>query len=236
MENSFTSWDRAKAWSVHLLTATGILTIFMSILATAGGDFRTAMFWLLAAQVIDGVDGTLARKFRVTEVLPDMKGKNIDFVIDFAGYAIVPAYMLHAAGIMDGGWSLAMAFLILLTSAIYYGKEGMISEDHYFIGFPVMWNLVAFSLLFVFDLSHWANIIAIIILAVLQFVPIKVAYPSRTRRWRIPTLAFTVVGIIAGVLLLYFYPEEVLVLDILVKVVLAYFVVFAVLATLVFEN
>lgn len=236
MENNFSAVDKAKAWGVHLFTATGVLTVFMAILATAEGDFRSAMFWLLAAQLIDGVDGTLARRYRVIEVLPNMKGKHIDFVIDFAGYAIVPAYMIHAAGIMADGWSMAMAFLILLTSAIYYGKEGMISEDYYFIGFPVLWNLVAFVLLFVVDLSHWANVITIVVLAVLQFVPIKVAYPSRTRHWRIPTLTVTAVGIVAGVLLLYFYPEEILILDILVELVLAYFVLFALLATLKKRN
>jgi phosphatidylcholine synthase len=233
---AFSNWDRVKAWGVHLFTATGVLTVFMAILSTAEGDFRMAMFWLLLAQVIDGLDGTLARKFSVNEVLPNMQGKYIDFVIDFAGYAIVPAYMIYAANIIDGDWNLAMAFLILLTSAIYYGKEGMVSDDHYFVGFPVMWNLVAFVLLFVFDLSHWENILLIVLLAVLQFVPIKVAYPSRTRRWRAATLSCTVIGILSGVLLLYYYPKEVWILDILVRLALGYFILFTVLSTFYFRD
>ena len=227
----FTKGQKVAAWGVHFFTATGILTIFMAILAVADHDLRAAMFWLLAAQVIDGVDGTLARKFRVTEVLPDMKGKNIDFVIDFAGYAIVPAYMIYSAGLITGQWNLGIAFLILLTSAIYYGKEGMVSDDNYFVGFPVMWNLVAYCLIFVFDLTHWWNVLIIIALSILHFVPIKIAYPSRTKEWRIPTLTATVVGIIAGVALLYYYPQPIEWLRWIVIAVLGYFTVFAVKAS-----
>ena len=228
----FTKGQKAAAWGVHLFTASGILTIFMAILAVADNDLRAAMFWLLAAQVIDGVDGTLARKFRVTEVLPNMKGKNIDFVIDFAGYAIVPAYMIYTAELITGQWNLGIAFLILLTSAIYYGKEGMVSDDNYFVGFPVMWNLVAYCLIFVFDLTHWWNVLVIIALSILHFVPIRIAYPSRTKEWRIPTLTATVIGIAGGIALLYYHPQPIEWLRWIVIAVLGYFTVFAVKASL----
>jgi phosphatidylcholine synthase len=232
----YTVWDKAKAWAVHLFTATGVLTVFMAILAVADSDFRAAMFWLLFAQVIDGVDGTFARLFKVTEVLPHVKGKYIDFVIDFASYAIVPAYMIYASGIIDETWNLGITFLILLVSAVYYGMEGMVSEDYYFVGFPVMWNLVAFFLLFVFDLSSFINIVVIIILSILHFIPIKIPYPSRTKRWRPATLLVTTVGIIAGVLLLYYYPRRVLVLDVICWISLAYFTLFTVLASWYFNK
>ena len=66
MPTTFSTQEKALAWSVHIFTATGILAVFMALLAVGAHDFRTAMFWLLAALLIDGVDGTLARRFRVT--------------------------------------------------------------------------------------------------------------------------------------------------------------------------
>ncbi|MCB9293626.1 MAG: CDP-alcohol phosphatidyltransferase family protein [Lewinellaceae bacterium] len=231
MPPTFSPADKALAWSVHLFTATGVLAVFMAILAVSAGDFRAAMFWLLAAQLIDGVDGTLARRFRVTEVLPHVSGKNIDFVIDFASYAIVPAYMIYESGLMHGPWNLAATFLILLVSAVYYGKEGMVSDDYYFVGFPVMWNMAAFYMIFVFQWGHWGNVLLVAVLSILHFVPIKVAYPSRATHWRGPTLAVTAVTILVLVAITYLYPDRNAWLTALAWGCLAYFAVFVVWAT-----
>ncbi len=57
------------------------------------------MAWLLVALLIDGIDGTLARVFKVKEVLPNVSGKTIDTVVDFTNYAVVPAYFFYAAAI-----------------------------------------------------------------------------------------------------------------------------------------
>ena len=65
------------AWSVHLFTASGLLAAFMAILAIDTGDFRAAMLWLFLCQIIDGIDGTFARLFRVTEVFPMLKGRRL---------------------------------------------------------------------------------------------------------------------------------------------------------------
>ncbi|MCB0549691.1 MAG: CDP-alcohol phosphatidyltransferase family protein [Phaeodactylibacter sp.] len=232
MPTTFTTRQKALAWSVHLFTATGVLTVFMAILAVSAHQFQEAMLWLLAALLIDGIDGTLARRFRVTEVLPNVSGKNIDYVIDFASYAIVPAYMIYESGLMEGPWNLAAVFIILLVSAVYYGKEGMVSDDHYFVGFPVMWNMAAFYMIFVFQWGHWANILLIVVLSILHFVPIKVAYPSRTAHWRWPTLAATITFFFALVSITLLYPEKRVWLSTLAWLCLVYFAVFTVWATL----
>ncbi|NBB76943.1 MAG: phosphatidylcholine/phosphatidylserine synthase [Bacteroidetes bacterium] len=228
--------DRFKAWMVHLFTASGMLTVFMALLATANGNFRNAMLWLLAAQLIDGIDGTLARRFRVEEILPHVSGKSIDFVIDFAGYSIIPAYIIYRADLMPEPLALAAALLILLTSAVYYGKSGMISDDYYFIGFPVMWNLVAFYLLFIFSFPAAVNAVLIAILAAMQFLPIKFAYPSRTRRWRPANLIITVIAMVSVTFFLLLYPDPPVIFYWGCLLALAYFTVFAFFATFIFEN
>jgi phosphatidylcholine synthase len=236
MKNDYSSTARLKAWLVHGFTATGIVTVFMALVETGESDFRAAMLWLLAAQFIDGVDGTLARRYQVEQVLPHMSGKSIDFVIDFAGYAIVPAFMIYKAGIMPESLGLGMAFLILLTSAIYYGKSGMISENHYFVGFPVMWNMVAFYLIFIFSFSPYWHAGLIIALAALQFVPIKFAYPSRTKRWRPANIGFSALFIVSVAMLLWYYPDYPLWTYWGAVLSLGYFALFAVVATFVYQD
>ncbi len=204
----FSAVQKMLAWSVHLFTASGLISGFLAILAINEADWRMAMFWLIVCLVIDGIDGTFARLFKVKEVLPYMDGKTIDYVIDFATYAIIPAYFFYEAGLVDEVWRLPLASVILLVSAIYYGKEGMVSEDMYFVGFPVMWNMVVFYLVFVTDFDSWANILAIIFFAVLHFIPIKFVYPSQGQRFKWLTIGVSVIFIIALCLTVYYYPEQ----------------------------
>jgi len=130
--------QKALAWSVHLFTASGICAAFMAILAIADHAWVTAFWWLILCLFIDAIDGTFARLFKAKEVLPQMDGTNIDYVIDFATYAIIPAYFFYEANLVPEDYNLVLTFLILLVSAIYYGKKGMVSDDNYFIGFPVV--------------------------------------------------------------------------------------------------
>ena len=229
--SEFTTGQKALAWGVHIFTATGLLAGFMALLAVQAHDWRTAMFWLIAALAIDGIDGTFARMFRVKEVLPRIDGKLIDNVIDFVNYALIPAYMFYEAGLVPEGWDLALTFVILLVSALYYGREGMISDDHYFIGFPVMWNMVLFYYLFVTDFPPAVYIVLTLFFAVLHFMPVKFAYPSRNARFRIPTIAVTVLFMVTMTGLVYGYPERPVWLVVSAYGSAAYFGVLAAYAT-----
>lgn len=207
MNHSYNTLDKALAWSVHIFSASGLLAGFMAILAINAKNWRAAMAWLLVALFIDGIDGTFARRFKVEEVLPNINGKTIDYIIDFATYAIIPAYFFYMAELVDPAWNLPLTFLILLVSAIYYGKEGMVSEDYYFIGFPVMWNVVVFFLLFIFYLSELGNAAIIVIFSIMHFLPIKFAYPSRATRLQTLTIIFTIIILLAMILAVWFYPN-----------------------------
>ena len=179
----------------------------MAILAINDKDWKTAMLWLMVCLVIDGIDGTFARLFRVEEVLPEMDGKTIDYVIDFATYAIIPAYFFYEAQLVKEEWRLPCVSIILLVSAIYYGKKGMVSDDMYFIGFPVLWNMVVFYMLFIFKFSQLTNAFLILAFAILHFLPIKFAYPSQASRFKQLTLGVTVIFIFSLVAVLWCYPE-----------------------------
>lgn len=200
----------------------------MAILAINAKDWRTTMFWLITCLIIDGVDGTFARKFRVKEVLPYIDGKTIDYVIDFATYAIIPAYFFYEAQLVDATWNLPLTFLILMVSALYYGKSGMVSDDNYFIGFPVLWNLVVFYLVFVVNASPMINALLIVIFAIMHFLPIKFAYPSQASRLKIPTIAVSAIFLITVPYMVYLFPVQPNWLVVLMILIAGYFGVIAV--------
>ncbi len=205
---TYSPLQKTLAWSVHLFTASGLVAGFMAILAINNLEWREAMLWLMLCLVIDGMDGTFARLLKVKEVLPHIDGKTIDYVIDFATYAIIPAYFFHEANLVEESWRLPCTSIILLVSAVYYGKDGMVSNDMYFIGFPVLWNMVVFFLFFVFDFTSMWNAILIITFAILHFIPIKFVYPSQASKFKTLTLINTIIFIVSSVVILWIYPER----------------------------
>ena len=201
--------SKLAAWSVHVFTATGLLAAFMGLLAVSEGEYRLAMLWILISLIIDGVDGTFARLARVGEVLPHVSGKQIDYVIDFFSYAILPAYFFYEAIDLAYGPRLFCAFAMLLSAALYYGLEGMVSEDgKHFVGFPVLWNMVVYVLVFVLpDLPGWALVSIVVAFSIMHFLPILFAYPSRGGRWWVATLVATVAFLASAVFNVWYYPE-----------------------------
>ena len=228
---NYTFGQRAAAWAVHAFTASGLVPAFLAILAIEARDWRTAMLMLIACLVIDGIDGTFARLARVQEVLPQVDGKTIDYVIDFSTYAIIPAYFFYRAALVPEGWGLPLVALILIVSALYYGKEGMVSHDNYFVGFPVLWNMVVFYLVFVLNASPLVNALLIIIFAILHFVPVKFVYPSQGDRLKWVTIGVSVLFILGLVGLSWLYPQRPGWLLAIMYLTAAYYAVLAVLDT-----
>ncbi len=246
MKNStteFSGLDKAFAWGVHTLTASGVVAAFLSIVAISEERWKDAMWWLIVTLIIDGADGSLARKFRVKEVLPNFDGQIVDNIIDFATYAIIPAYFMYAMHI-GGDYLLPeeewIRFIItaavLLTSAFYYGKKGMVSADNHFVGFPVMWNLVAYYLIFVFSWSPWVNFGCLVFFCVLHFVPIKFLYPSREASFFKLTIGIVVTFILSNFVLLYQYPDVYPVLEWIAIGTLAYFAAMGIYKTFFFKE
>lgn len=221
------------AWLVHLFTASGLLAGFLGLLAVAAGDYRAAMFWMLVTLVVDGVDGTFARLARVQERLPHVSGKTIDYVIDFFTYAILPAYLFYEAIEMAYWPRLLCCFAMLMSAAIYYGLEGMVSADgKHFVGFPVLWNMAVYLFVFVIPEAGTAVLVACVaLLTVLHFVPVLFAYPSRGGRWWVATLVVTVLFILAAVMNVWYYPEPSPLWRVVCGLTIAYYAVLAVIDT-----
>ena len=223
MDRSPSAQSLILAWIVHLFTASGIVMAFLALLATKSHDWKMAMLWLVLALIIDGVDGFFARLFRVEENLPFINGKNIDYVVDFVNYAFIPAYMFYELALVPEPWLLPLSILILLVSSLYYGRSEMVTDDKYFIGFPVLWNMVMFYYIFITDYKSIHYIWITILIAGLHFIPIKMAYPSQNDRLKVPTLIIFCVFIMTIAAALWYYPEKPISTQVSAYAVLFYF-------------
>jgi len=195
------TWPQARAFSVHLLTASGSFLAFLSLVA-ASEERWTAMFWWLGlALFVDGIDGPIARKLEVKEILPTWSGELLDNIIDYVTYVLIPAFALYQRGFMGERLSFLSAAIIVVSSAIYYADTGMKTKENFFKGFPVVWNMVVFTL-FVIDPGQWVSFAVVVVAGILTFVPINFIHPVRVVRLRRINLTMTLLWCAFGALAL----------------------------------
>lgn len=192
----------ARAFAVHVLTASGTALALGALIYAVRGQWATMFACLGIALIIDGIDGTFARAFRVAELLPRWSGDVLDLVVDFTTYVFVPAYALAVSGLLPEPLALAAAMLIVITGALYFADNQMKTADNYFRGFPALWNAAAFYL-FLLRPTPWVAAVIILILAALTFVPFKFIHPMRVRRLRgLNIAAFVVWSVLALIAIL----------------------------------
>lgn len=174
---------RVRPFLVHILTACGAGCAFMAMIAAADADWVEMFAWLGLALFIDGIDGTLARRFRVAEVLPRWSGDALDLVVDFTTYVFVPAFAIAKSGLVPDLAAIPIALAVIVSSALYFADEHMKTADNYFRGFPALWNGIAFYL-FVLKPPPVLSAALIVILVVMTFLPLRVIHPFRVQRLR----------------------------------------------------
>lgn len=200
---------KALAWSVHLITASGAVWGFLTILAIFEQNWRLVILLQILAMLVDGFDGMLARWFHVKDYARGVDGGLMDNIIDYINYVVIAALlMIEWPNLMPAGFEIAAACSILLTSAYQFSQvDAKTDEESYFFkGFPSVWNFLVFYLILV-GLNPWINLVVVLICDILIFVPIKYVYPSRTTRLRRLTLVLTYLWGILGVWGLLQYPD-----------------------------
>jgi phosphatidylcholine synthase len=193
---------RLAGAAVHLYTASGSVLAFLIVVAALEGRTVTALWLGLATLIIDGTDGMLARLARVKETIPWFDGARLDDIVDYLTYVFAPVVLLWVTGRLPSGplgWVLAA--LPLLTSGYQFCRVDAKTSDHFFLGFPSYWNIVAFYVI-VLDLDPVTTAAILFVCAVLVFVPVRYVYPSRTQAFQGLTLALTAVWLVSYALLL----------------------------------
>jgi phosphatidylcholine synthase len=171
------------AFGVHVFTALGAGCALLALIAAVRAEWAAMFAWLGVALIIDGVDGTIARQLKTSELLPRWSGDVLDFVVDFPTYVFVPAYAIATGGLLPEPVATALGVVIVVTGALYFADRNMKTADYYFRGFPALWNVAAFYL-FLVKPAPWLGAALMAALVVLTFVPFAFLHPIRVPRWR----------------------------------------------------
>ncbi|MFQ5850368.1 MAG: CDP-alcohol phosphatidyltransferase family protein [Candidatus Binatia bacterium] len=194
------------AWLVHLYTASGAVVAFLAIFFIEQGRFREA-FWLMSlAVLIDATDGTLARRVRVKETIPWLDGDRLEDIVDYLNYVLVPCIFLIRADLLPEGDALWLVAIPLVASAYGFCQREAKTPDHFFLGFPSYWNIIAFYL-YVMGTPRWINAFLVLIFSTLVFVPFKYLYPSRSLVLRGLTVGLGILWGILVLLIIYLLPH-----------------------------
>lgn len=173
--------QKIAAWLVHLYTASGGIIGMFALFAAADGQVRLAFLLLIMTMLIDGTDGILARRVRVSEVLPNFSGAEVDNLVDFLNYVWIAVFIMGVENLLPHMLWIAVPILAALYA---YGQVDMKTPDAFFLGFPSYWSTVALYL-FWLKPAPVVAVLMVVIPAILTFVPTRYLYPSKNEiLWR----------------------------------------------------
>lgn len=181
--------SRNAGYALHVMTASGAVVGMLALQAVYNDDIRSALIWLVISQILDGIDGPIARKFDVPINAPRIDGHSLDLIIDYVTNVVVPiAFMMHFL-MFPSSFETLMAGSIFLFSALWFARTDLETDDHWFNGFPASWNLVVPTVLF----AHFSvTVVAVVsaILCISQLTNFKVPHILRSPQFRQITLPF----------------------------------------------
>lgn len=189
------------------MTASGALAGFLALQAAFDDDIRGALVWLVVCQVLDGIDGPIARRFDVTVHVPNIDGRVLDLVVDYVTCVVVPTVLLINLELAPSRLSSPLAAVILISSALWFARVDQETDDAWFRGFPAMWNIVVPSFLI---LGTSQGAVAVICAAgcALQLSNVEFPHIVRAPAMRRLTVAITVVYFSVFVALSATYPRS----------------------------
>lgn len=207
------SIKRFLGWSIHAFTASGACVGLLALFAIYEHHLILALWFMGTAIAIDAVDGMFARLVKIKEVVPEIDGALLDNIVDFVNYTIVPCFFLLVTDLLPDYWRILCVMAITFSSAYQFTQVDAKTRDHFFKGFPSYWNIAVFYLFF-WQMNSITNMMILLFLAVLSFVPIKYVYPSRldyltdSKFLRVGMVIITLLWGAATAGLLWLYPES----------------------------
>ena len=199
--------SRRAGYVIHLMTASGAVAGLLALQAVFDDRWRAALLWLIACQVLDGLDGPIARRFDVTIHAPLIDGHVLDLVVDYVTCVVVPVALLARLELLPAHYETLIAGAIFLSSALWFARTDQETEDHWFNGFPAVWNLVVPTFL-IFGSSSKVVIVASLVLCASQLTNFKIPHLVRVVEFRKITLPLTVVYLVDLTILSWQYSDS----------------------------
>ena len=193
-----------SGYALHVMTASGAAAGLLALQAVIDNNVRGALLWLLVCQVLDGLDGPIARKIDVVFNAPRVDGYVLDLIVDYVTCVVVPVALLIRLNMLPAEFQTLIAAMVLLLSALWFARTDIETDDHWFNGFPAVWNLAVPSFL-IFSLSQQTVAVITVLLAVSQLTNIKFPHLVRVEKWRNFTLPFGAIYIVTLLVLSWNY-------------------------------
>lgn len=227
-DSPFRARDRMSAFGVHLFTACGIAISAWMLERIMRNDYRTVFLLMAVAVLIDAVDGTLARRFRVKTVCPQIDGRTLDDIVDYLNYTFIPLILLcHSRWLPEPLW--IWIPIPMICSLFGFAHTGAKEEAAgFFRGFPSYWNIVVFYVaVWLHRCGPWFVLGLVLALSLLTVLPVRFVYPNRPPRWSPLFLGGAAIWLVCLLVMIYRYP---LVSEPLLLISLVYPVLYVVLS------
>ncbi len=191
------------------------------------GAIEWAVSAIAAAAVLDGLDGRIARALKGTSRF----GAELDSLADFVDFGVAPSIVLYVSGLdqMKGlGWLAALLFSI--ACALRLARFNVMIDDpdqpawrkNFFVGMPApagaIVGLLPVYLQFLASgarpTAHWlVGVEAAYVFAVALLMASRVPHFSGKSVGRVPReyVAVVLIGVVAGLLTVVYFPLEALV-------------------------
>lgn len=121
-----------------LLSISSVFFGFMSIVASVGGRFSRAAFWIILAAMMDGLDGIIARAIHSSSEF----GIQLDSLADVFAFGAAPSILLFLWGMQSAGPSAIIFCFLYLTAGIlrlarYNVTSKSPSDRRFYIGLTI---------------------------------------------------------------------------------------------------
>lgn len=179
----------SAAWALHVVTGFGVIVGYIGLNSVIEGHARAAILWLVAALVLDGVDGPIARRLDVGARVPVLDGHALDLIVDYFTCTIVPVAFLYRFDVLPDKIGGPVGFAILLVSALWMSRTDQETADGWFRGFPAEWNMII-PTLYLVHANRWVSLVVCLAFCAFTLSGIEFPHPVSVRRQRGISLAF----------------------------------------------
>lgn len=118
----------------NLLTAFNLLLGVVSIILTIEGKVNIAALMIIAAGLLDGLDGRVARMLKVSSDF----GKELDSLADLVSFGVAPALLAYVFSLHHlGALGYVIAGVFAVCGAIRLARFNLMTVKGYFLGLPI---------------------------------------------------------------------------------------------------
>ena len=211
----------------NLVTLLALCMGLTAIRFAIEGRFYTAVLAIIAAAILDGLDGRIARALKGTSRF----GAELDSLADFIDFGVAPAIILYFSGLSQlGGLGWLVCLLFAIACALRLARFNVMIDDPdipvwkkgFFVGMPAPAGAVVGLLpvyVRVLDAAPaviprgWAIAEAAFVAGIAILMASRVPHFSGKSLGRVPReyVAVALIGVVAALLSIAYFPLQALV-------------------------